>query len=135
LNQCLVWYSEHGISIFKKILFVSQFTIMWVLLSFWVLLGLCNTFPNSKRHVIEPKGFMGYLKRGNACELNTSGHEQYLSNNSNQNNWAHGVCRLPQIRYCFPCRFKQYPYKFQKICDEAQKIFYIPWENYCISIE
>ncbi len=35
---------------------------------------------------MEPKGFMGYLKRDGACELNTSGHEQYPSNNLNQNN-------------------------------------------------
>jgi hypothetical protein len=36
--------------------------------------------------VMEPKGFMGYLKKGNACELSTSGHEQYPYNSSNQNN-------------------------------------------------
>ncbi len=35
---------------------------------------------------MEPKGFMGYLKRGSACELSTSKHEQYPSNNLNQNN-------------------------------------------------
>jgi len=35
---------------------------------------------------MEPKGFMGYPKRGNACELKNSGHEQYPFDNSNQNN-------------------------------------------------
>ncbi len=75
---------------------------------------------------MEPKGFMGYPKRGSACELSTFGHEQYPSDSSNQNNWAHGVCRFPQIGYCCPWRFKQYPYRFQKICDEAQRIFDIP---------
>jgi len=58
---------------------------------------------------MESKGFMGYPKRGNACELSTYGHEQYPLDNLNQNNWAHVVCRLPQIGYCFPCKFKQYP--------------------------
>ncbi len=48
-----------------------------VLLAFYVLLGLCNTFPNSKRYVMEPKGFMGYPERGSACELSSFGHEQY----------------------------------------------------------
>ncbi len=66
------------------------------------MLGLCNTLPNSKKYVMEPKGFMGYLKRGNACELSSFGHEQYPSDNLNQNNWAHGVYRLPQWGYYFP---------------------------------
>ncbi len=35
---------------------------------------------------MEPKEFMGYSKRGSACELNTFGHEQYPSDNLNQNN-------------------------------------------------
>jgi len=26
---------------------------------------------------MEPKGFMGYHERGNACELSSFGHEQY----------------------------------------------------------
>jgi hypothetical protein len=60
--------------------------MMWVLFSFEVLLGLCNTFPNSKRYVMEPKGFMGYPKRGSACELNTSRHENYPFDSLNQNN-------------------------------------------------
>jgi hypothetical protein len=58
-------------------------------------------------------GFMGYLKRCSACELSISGHEQYPSNNPNQNNYAHGICILPLIRYCFPCRFRQYLSRFQ----------------------
>jgi hypothetical protein len=31
--------------------------------------------------------------------LNSYGHEEYPSNNQNQNNWAHGVYKLPQIRF------------------------------------
>ncbi len=50
---------------------------------------------------MEPKGFMGYLEGGSACELSSYGHEDYPSNSLNQNNWAHGVCRLPQIGYYF----------------------------------
>jgi hypothetical protein len=50
---------------------------------------------------MEPKGFMGYPKRGSACELSTSMHEQYPFDSLNQNNWAHGVCKSPQIGYCF----------------------------------
>ncbi len=48
---------------------------------------------------------MGYPKRDNACELNSYGHEQYPFDSPNQNNWAHGVCRLPQQGYCFLYRF------------------------------
>jgi hypothetical protein len=44
-----------------------------------------NTLPNSKKYVMEPKGFMGYLKRCSACELSTSRHEQYPSDKLNQN--------------------------------------------------
>jgi hypothetical protein len=37
-----------------------------------------NTCPNSKRHVVEPKRFMGYPmkypKRGSACELSSYEH-------------------------------------------------------------
>ncbi len=40
---------------------------------------------------MEPKGFMGYPKRGSACELNSYGHEQYPSYNMDQNNSIHGV--------------------------------------------
>jgi len=41
---------------------------------------------NFKKYVMEPKGFMGYFERGNACELNSFGYEQYPSDNPNQNN-------------------------------------------------
>ncbi len=54
---------------------------------------------------MEPKGFMGYPKKGSACELNSFGHEQYPFDYPNQNNWTHGVCKLPQKRYYFPFRF------------------------------
>jgi hypothetical protein len=40
---------------------------------------------------MEPNGFLGYLMRGIACSSSFFGHEQYLSNNLNQNNIAHGV--------------------------------------------
>ncbi len=53
---------------------------------FQVLLGQCNTLPNSKRYVMEPKGFMGYFGKGSASELNSFGHEQYPYNTLNQNN-------------------------------------------------
>jgi len=68
---------------------------------------------------------MGYPKKGSACELSTSRHEQYPSDSPNQSNWAHDVCKLPLIGYCFSYKFRQYPSKFQYICDETQKIFYI----------
>jgi hypothetical protein len=42
--------------------------------------------PNSKRYVMERKGFMGYLKKGSACKLSSYGHEQYFFNSLNQNN-------------------------------------------------
>jgi hypothetical protein len=35
---------------------------------------------------MESKGFMGDMKRGNACELNIFGHEQYPFNSPNKNN-------------------------------------------------
>ncbi len=44
---------------------------------------------------MEPKGFMGYLKRGSACELNNFGHEQFPFDNLNQNNLIHGVYKIP----------------------------------------
>jgi len=67
---------------------------------------------------MEPKGFMGYPRRGSACELSNFGHEQYPSNSLNQNNWTHGVCRLPLIRYCFLSRFSYgYAIPFQVSID------------------
>jgi hypothetical protein len=72
-------YSEHGINIFKNIILSHGLQyyckMVWVLLSFQVLLAKCNTLPNSKRYVMEPKRFMGYLEKGSACELNNFGHE------------------------------------------------------------
>jgi hypothetical protein len=35
---------------------------------------------------MEPKGFMGCLKKCIACELSSSGHEKYPSDSPNQNN-------------------------------------------------
>ncbi len=32
---------------------------------------------------MELKGFMGYFEKGNACELNGYGHEQYPFDNMN----------------------------------------------------
>ncbi len=61
------------------------------MLSFQVLLGRCNTLPNSKIYVMEPKGFMNYFEKGSSCELNSFRHEQYPFNNLNQNN-VHPQC-------------------------------------------
>ncbi len=52
--------NEHGISIifYKKIHGLWYYRkMMWVLFSFWVLLGLCNNLPNSKKYFMEPKGY------------------------------------------------------------------------------
>jgi hypothetical protein len=60
--------------------------MMWV---FFFLLGFVKAIqylPNSKGYVMEPKVFMGYLKRGSACELNNFGYEQYPSDSLNQTN-------------------------------------------------
>ncbi len=101
----MAWYNEHGISILNNILLFHGLwyycNMMQVMLSFKVLTGLCNTFLNFKKYVMEPQGFMGYLERGNACEWNSFGHEQYHSNSPNQNNWAHGVYILHQWGYSF----------------------------------
>ncbi len=53
---------------------------MRVLFAFYVLLGLCNTLPNSNKYVMEPKGFMRYLKRGSACELSNFWHQHITTN-------------------------------------------------------
>jgi hypothetical protein len=50
------------------------------------LLGLFSTLQNFKKYVMEPKGFIGYLEKGSACELSSFGHEQDPFNNLNQNN-------------------------------------------------
>jgi hypothetical protein len=53
------------------------------------LVWLCNTPASFKRYVIEPKGFIGYLERGNAYALNIPMHDQYPSDSLNRNNLAH----------------------------------------------
>jgi hypothetical protein len=79
-------------------LFVSWFTILLqndVGIAF--LIGFARVMqnpPNSKIYVMEPKGFMGYLERGIACEFNSYGHEQYPFDNLFQNNYAHGVYKI-----------------------------------------
>jgi hypothetical protein len=40
--------------------------------------------------------FLGYLERDITCSLSLSRHEQYPSNNVNQNNSAHGVYKIPK---------------------------------------
>jgi hypothetical protein len=40
---------------------------------------------------MEPNVFMEYLEKGIACSLNIFGHEEYPSNNLDQNNSTHGV--------------------------------------------
>jgi hypothetical protein len=55
-----------------------------------------------------------------------------------QNNLAHGVYWMPQIRYCLLLNFgrgMQYPSKFQNICYGTQCVFGIPWERYYKFIE
>ncbi len=55
---------------------------------------------------------MGYPDRGNACNIPM--HEQYPSNNLDQNNLTHVGKDM------------HYPSKFEKICYGAQCIFGIP---------
>jgi hypothetical protein len=64
---------------------------MKVLVSLYVLVGLCNTPSHFKRYFMETYVFLGYLERGIACSLNLFGHEQYPFNGLDQNNSAHGV--------------------------------------------
>ncbi len=68
------------------------------------MVWLCNTLASFKRYVIEPKWFLGYPKRGNACALNIPMHEQYPFGSLNQNDSAHVG------------RAMHYPSKFGKIC-------------------
>jgi hypothetical protein len=65
--------------------------LMTVLVSLLVFIGLRNTLPHVKTYVMEPNVFPGYLKKGIACLVNPSGHEQYPSNSWDQNNSAHGI--------------------------------------------
>ncbi len=70
--------------------FNYRIQLMKVLVSL-VFIGLSNTPPCVKRYVMEPNVFLGYPKRGIACLVSPSGHEQYLYNSMDQNNSAHGV--------------------------------------------
>ncbi len=45
---------------------------------------------------MEPNIFMGYFEKGIECSLSRFGHEQYLSNNLDQNNSAHGFYNVTQ---------------------------------------
>ncbi len=67
---------------------------MRVLVSLLILVGLRNTLPCVKRYVMEPKVFLGYPKKGIACLLSPSKHEQYPSNNTIRNSVIrnHHVC-------------------------------------------
>jgi hypothetical protein len=56
-----------------------------------VFIGLCNTLPRVKTYVMEPNVFLWYPKKGIACLMSLSRHEQYPSNSLDQNNSAHGV--------------------------------------------
>ncbi len=64
---------------------------MKVLVSLLVFIRLCNTLPHVKRYVMEPNVFLGYPKKGISCLVSHFKHEQYPSNNMDQNNLAHGV--------------------------------------------
>jgi hypothetical protein len=45
---------------------------------------------------MEPKGFLIYINNGIACALsNNYGHEQYPFDNLLQNNYNHGVYKIP----------------------------------------
>ncbi len=80
-SVCMAWYNEHGINIFQNMFLFHGLQyyhkMIRVLFSSYVLLRLCNTLPSFKRYVMEPKGFMGYLERGIACELNSFGQQHY----------------------------------------------------------
>jgi len=69
---------------------------MWVLFSFYVLVGLCNIPPSFKRYVMKLSRFLGYPKRVIAHALNSFGHEQYPTGSLNQNNLVHGVYKIPK---------------------------------------
>jgi len=45
---------------------------------------------------MKPNVFLGYFERGIASVLNSFGHEQYPSDNLNQNNLTHGVYNVTQ---------------------------------------
>jgi hypothetical protein len=66
---------------------------------FYVLVGLCNIPSSFKRYVMKPNVFLGYLAWGIISVLSSFGHEQYPSNSLDQNNSAHGVYNVVQLRY------------------------------------
>jgi len=49
--------------------------MVWVLIFFYILVGLHNTLPSFKIYVMELKGFLGYLRKGIASALNNFRHE------------------------------------------------------------
>jgi hypothetical protein len=59
------------------------------------LVWLCNTPPSFNRYVIEPKGFVTYLKRGTTHAVSNCGHNQYPSKILEQYNSIHGVYKTP----------------------------------------
>ncbi len=93
----------------KKYPFVSWFKILSqydLSIAFLLGFGMAMQYPSKvQRYVIDPKGFLGYPTRGIACALNIPTHKYYPSDILDQNNLAHGVYWIPQIGYCFPCRF------------------------------
>jgi hypothetical protein len=87
---------------------------------------------------METNVFMGYPKRGIACSLNPSKHEQYPSHSLDQNNSTRGVYTIPQSWYCAPSSFvkvTQYLSKFQKIWYATQINYRILEKGYCTFIE
>jgi len=84
-------YPSNSINPWCLIIKYFHYTLMSILVSLLVLVGLCNTPPHVKRYVMEPNEFLGYLKKGIACLVNPSKHEQYPFNSLDQNNSAHDV--------------------------------------------
>jgi len=84
-------YSSNSVDPWCLIIKYPHYTLMRILVSLLVLVGLSNIPPLVKRCVMEPIEFLGFLKRGITCLVNPSRHEQYPSNSLNQNNSAHGV--------------------------------------------
>jgi len=87
---CLTSYSEHEINILKNS-FVSRFTTLSqndVCIA--CLLGFARVmqclFQIPKYMLWNPKVLCDTPERGSACELSSFGHEQYPSDNLNQNN-------------------------------------------------
>jgi len=65
---------------------------------FKFLVGLCSTLLIVKIYVINHSTFLGYLEGGTIISFHPSNHEQYLSNNINQNESTHGVIQINPIR-------------------------------------